>query len=592
VLSVTVQDQSGLSIFEAPVDSAGWTQGVPIIVKARGRPRWRFEGKGFIELAPRPGHPGSWAAERPVADSGALELFLLSPEHGTERLTFAPGQDIHPSWSPDGSRLVFATGRWNNLEHYDIAVLDLATRKVTQVTSGDATDDAPYWSPDGTRIAFRRLHWDGSPSELCVMATDGTRLRCHSVTSHNASPRGWLDESSVLLGDNSRAYVRIEVDTWTTSRQQAASGDVELSPNGRWLECQCDPSDVNARWVYPARDPSARRSLAIDGPNHAGLFVDWGSTPREMRFLHRLELHAGPGSPRVGIAHSLHADGFDGTGSSIAVRELRFRSSDSSIATIDSLGFLHPRRVGVVVVDASAGGWRNAQLRLSIKENGVDTLLTEAWASGIGAEWLPFGDPLPAVDTGPGRTLGLNNRGDGRFLSGVHDLRSYAVQDGLGLDVMLSTPITRGQWQIQEIGFAFGLDSVTLFSWDHRTGDPWSFASAAPAAGFCIFRYAGGPEGPAFADSLVLYEIRAPASRAPSYLRSGEWYRVRLQLFPDGRCGVALNGTPVLIGASVVPAQPAYLFLYGMSVQTKMLVGPLTVFSGVRTDIDWEALRR
>ena len=121
---------------------------------------------------------------------------------------------------------------------------------------------------------------------------------------------------------------------------------------------------------------------------------------------------------------------------------------------------------------------------------------------------------------------------------------------------------------------------------------PWSFASAAPVAGFCSFGYPGAPEGPVFADSLILQDVGAPAAPAPKYLRTGEWYHLRLQVFPDGRCAIALNGTPVLIGSSVVTSQPTYLFLYGMSVQSRILVGPLTVFSGVRTDVEWDSRRR
>jgi hypothetical protein len=43
----------------------------------------------------------------------------------------------------------------------------------------------------------------------------------------------------------------------------------------------------------------------------------------------------------VGVAHSLHAHGLDGTGSSIAPRELTFRSRDLTVATVDSLGVVH-----------------------------------------------------------------------------------------------------------------------------------------------------------------------------------------------------------------------------------------------------------
>ena len=65
-------------------------------------------------------------------------------------------------------------------------------------------------------------------------------------------------------------------------------------------------------------------------------------------------------------------------------------------------------------------------------------------------------------------------------------------------------------------------------------------------------------------------------------------YRVRVQLFPDGRCGVAVNGRAVWLSAApALGAASARVALQGMSVDARMLVGRVTVFTGVKPDVDW-----
>lgn len=63
---------------------------------------------------------------------------------------------------------------------------------------------------------------------------------------------------------------------------------------------------------------------------------------------------------------------------------------------------------------------------------------------------------------------------------------------------------------------------------------------------------------------------------------------VRLQLFPDGRCGVAIDGQPIaMISKSTNPASRVRLMLGGNSYRTQFLLGPVTVMEGVPDDIDW-----
>ena len=82
-------------------------------------------------------------------------------------------------------------------------------------------------------------------------------------------------------------------------------------------------------------------------------------------------------------------------------------------------------------------------------------------------------------------------------------------------------------------------------------------------------------------------------SAAPAAWAKGERIHVRLQLFPDGRCGAAVNGR--VIGFADPPAnvhaKRAHVFLYGNSPGTMAVVGPLVVSVGVAGGIDWREVR-
>ncbi len=74
---------------------------------------------------------------------------------------------------------------------------------------------------------------------------------------------------------------------------------------------------------------------------------------------------------------------------------------------------------------------------------------------------------------------------------------------------------------------------------------------------------------------------------ADSTWRLGAWHRIRIQLFPDGECGIAIDGVPVWRSPGRIPVDQRYrIFIAGNSADTKILVGPLQVWRGVRKDID------
>src|SRR5215216_258064 len=81
-----------------------------------------------------------------------------------------------PAWSPDGSKLAFATGG-------DIWVINANGTNEHAVAVTASTDSQPEWSPDGSKIAFRK-----SGSGIAVINADGTNETPLTNNAGDAQP--------------------------------------------------------------------------------------------------------------------------------------------------------------------------------------------------------------------------------------------------------------------------------------------------------------------------------------------------------------------------------------------------------------------
>jgi hypothetical protein len=77
----------------------------------------------------------------------------------------------------------------------------------------------------------------------------------------------------------------------------------------------------------------------------------------------------------------------------------------------------------------------------------------------------------------------------------------------------------------------------------------------------------------------------------PRTLAKGAPWHIRIQVLPDGRCGVAVNGRPLSISVQRFDSRlPVLLITYGSSWHSRMLLGPVTISEGVPGDIDWTVI--
>lgn len=142
-------------------------------------------GDGF-EIMPSWSPNGEWIAFGDVT----RDAVGLIRADGSDRalLPVSTYGAYHPEWSPDGTKIVYA--RMHSGDADDIAVIDLETKKVRNLTHDEAVDRWPVWSPDGRYIAFVSNR-DGAWA-LYRMRPDGSDLtRLVNIDLPGDAPIDW-----------------------------------------------------------------------------------------------------------------------------------------------------------------------------------------------------------------------------------------------------------------------------------------------------------------------------------------------------------------------------------------------------------------
>jgi len=127
----------------------------------------------------------AWCSGR----TGLPQIYIMDSD-GTSvsRLTDG-GYATSPSWSPSGQFIAFA---WNRKYGpgapggQDIYIMDIASKRWTQLTHDEGRQDFPSWSPDGRHIVFQREK--GGGAEIWTMLSDGTEQHRLTQSSGNSMP--------------------------------------------------------------------------------------------------------------------------------------------------------------------------------------------------------------------------------------------------------------------------------------------------------------------------------------------------------------------------------------------------------------------
>lgn len=111
--------------------------------------------------------------------TGDNELYYMSIDgSNVTQVTSSPNADYHPSFSPDGSKLIFASTR--DSDHSEIYLMDVDGTNLVRLTENEVSDDDPCVSPDGSKIFYTSVaseqeNQPGPPkSSIYMMNIDGS----------------------------------------------------------------------------------------------------------------------------------------------------------------------------------------------------------------------------------------------------------------------------------------------------------------------------------------------------------------------------------------------------------------------------------
>ena len=114
----------------------------------------------------------SWSSTDLIVVSRNWNLVTVNPDGSGATTILGNGSNVAPSWSPNGSEIVFQ--RTAGPDNYDINVVNADGSGRANLTKSPQVDWAPTWSPDGSQIMWSRSSSIDTFADMFVMQADGS----------------------------------------------------------------------------------------------------------------------------------------------------------------------------------------------------------------------------------------------------------------------------------------------------------------------------------------------------------------------------------------------------------------------------------
>jgi Tol biopolymer transport system component len=225
------------------------------------------------------------------ASGGSAPVSQLTwyDRRGTQLGTPSPQSTYRaPALSPDEKRI--AVERIDSQTGTgDIWVLDIARGSFSRFTSDPATDMAPIWSPDGSRIVFLSGR-DGAGNLYQKPSSGPGKEELLLKTNEMKIPTDWSRDGRFILYESNSPKTKFDI--WVLPlagdrkpipflQTEFDERHGQFSPNGKWVAYASNESGIFQIYVQPFPATGVQSMVSIDGGDQPA----WRRDGRELFYL-------------------------------------------------------------------------------------------------------------------------------------------------------------------------------------------------------------------------------------------------------------------------------------------------------------------
>jgi Tol biopolymer transport system component len=235
------------------------------------QPSWSPDGSQLVFISPCLGRADFYET---IYNESSLYIINVDGT-GLKQLTQSPGSDFEPAWSPDGGRIAFTSVRGGFRQIYSLDIASLEVTLLTNTTNAMESSQAA-WSPDGEKIAYmvRRV----GAYQVWTMNEDGQealQLTRSGQELWDYLP-AWTPDGRTVFFNQRRLgafrpwLMRIDYGGENPESQRmnfiTPIEDVTLSPDGLWLAFEGMDGEGN-RDIYFMTIAGSGRTRLTNDPN-------------------------------------------------------------------------------------------------------------------------------------------------------------------------------------------------------------------------------------------------------------------------------------------------------------------------------------